>query len=459
MRTALALALGLVFVASSCVSVADNGRPSSPTHTSSAKAAQIRDLAPAGPQSFTPETKPKPRARAVTQRWAVRVGPNDHRSTVVAAGGSLYVGAPSGVAVLEASTGARRALLPGARGRVVGVALEGDRVYSTSESGELAAATRAGATLFRVQLGAAAATPPTLVDVDGDGAFEVAVGDALGRVSLHDGATGKRRWVRSLDAAPDGLRSIGAGLAAADVDGDGLPEIVAGAESGTLAALRGSTGERAWTVKRSSPLRAAPLIGDVDADKKPEVIVGWADGDVVIVDGKSGNEIWSAHVEEDNGDPTGLLASPTPVPGGRVGALIVPTARWGAEDAVILLGAHDRAHRSRQGRVVTSPVLGTVDPETAAVEAVVGTERGDVVAFDARGGTSLLYHLASGIQAPLMFADIENDGTQELLAWTADGTLTALALHVAVPPVHGRARGSARNDGVLPAIDLGWKLP
>src|SRR5690606_24958120 len=130
--------------------VGDERRPPvSPTQTSSAKTASIRALAPSGPQSYTPEAAPKARSRAITQRWAVRAGPSDHRSTIVASGRMLYLAARGGgVVALDAETGAQQGLLPAARGRVVGVALGGDRVYSTSETGQLAAATRAGKVVF-----------------------------------------------------------------------------------------------------------------------------------------------------------------------------------------------------------------------------------------------------------------------------------------------------------------------
>ena len=105
-------------------------------------------------------------------------------------------------------------------------------------------------------------------------------------------------------------------------------------------------------------------------------------------------------------------------------------------------------------------MIGIVDPDENLPEAIVGTQRGDIVSIAARGTSSLLYHLDRGpIEAPLMFADLENDGTQELLVLTADGNLPALALHVASPPIVARSRGSARNDGVIPAVDLRWKLP
>lgn len=440
-----------------CAAASDRP-PAAPAPVTSASkpAAETATFVPAGPQSYTPDARPEPRDRAVRQLWSVSIGRTDERTTMMFADGAVWIGAKqgklgaAGVYVIDGATGARRALLPAARGDVVGIAMDGSRVYSTALEGELALTTAAGAVVFRVRAPAPIVTPPTLLDVDGDGALEVAVGDGRGNVTVFDGKNGKLLWTRPLGGA------IGAGLAAADLDGDGKADLVAGTEEGRLFALRGRTGAPLWQAARSSPFRAAPVLCDVDANGKLEVIAGAYEGDLAIFDGATGRERWSQHVEEDNGEKTGLVASPTPLPGGT---LLVPTARHGKDDAVLFVQAHDRAYRSREGSVFASPVLGAVRGTGAEVEGIVGTDRGDVYSFNAKGGASFLYRLDGAIAAPALFADIGQNGVQELIVATREGKLTALAIHTAVPPLAGVPRGDSRhNDGVLPAIDLGWRL-
>ncbi|MBX3232582.1 MAG: PQQ-binding-like beta-propeller repeat protein [Labilithrix sp.] len=475
--------LVVLVLAASCSPAGQGASPLVPAAASSTssdvrlRSGETSTFVPTGPQSFTPEARFKMRDRAVRQLWSSSIGRTDHRTTMLVRDGAVWIGTkrgpsgPAGVHVIDGRSGARRALLPAAAGDVVGIAMEGDRVYSSSAgpsgagsgsgsasgSGEVAATTKGGAIVFRTAIGAAVMTPPTLVDADGDGTLEVAVGDATGKVTLLDGRTGKVRWSRVLGSATDGRREIGGGLAAADLDHDGKPEIVAGTDGGRLYALRAATGETAWQTSRASSLRAPPLVADVDADGHLEVVAGWADGDIAIFDGRNGKELWSALMEEDDGDSTGLLATPTPIPGG---SMLVPTSRWGKEDAVVVLRANERAYRSRQGSVVASPVLGTLAQGATMTEAVVGTMQGDVVAFDAAGGISFLYRLDAPIEAPALIADIERNGLQELVVATRDGRLVALATHAPLPPLAGVARGaSGHNDGVFPAIDLGWRLP
>ena len=91
----------------------------------------------------------------------------------------------------------------------------------------------------------------------------------------------------------------GGGLAAADLDGDGVPEIIACANPGpsgaaccdALAQNTGVVAYRAdgtvlWTQPDTTKVHCgyeAPAIGDLDQDGNPEVLVGWT-----ILDGKTG---------------------------------------------------------------------------------------------------------------------------------------------------------------------------
>ncbi|MFG0316349.1 MAG: integrin alpha, partial [Planctomycetota bacterium JB042] len=131
-------------------------------------------------------------------------------------------------------------------------------------------------------------------DVDGDGVPDLAVGapgadgaaTAAGRVEVRSGATGLVRLELAGDSAFDRTGSAVAGPG--DLDGDGVPDLVVGAPSGTppagtIEARSGSDGALLWSVvgaaagDRFGATIAA--VGDVDGDGIGDVVVGAPDHD------------------------------------------------------------------------------------------------------------------------------------------------------------------------------------
>lgn len=88
--------------------------------------------------------------------------------------------------------------------------------------------------------------------------------------------------------------------AIADVDLDGLPEVVIGSGVDTLYALNGEDGSVLWRyVSGSALVYSSPMIGDIDGDQKPEVVCA-SYGSLRALDGESGGLLWQVPV---NGGP------------------------------------------------------------------------------------------------------------------------------------------------------------
>ncbi|HEY4752001.1 MAG TPA: FG-GAP-like repeat-containing protein, partial [Candidatus Limnocylindrales bacterium] len=88
--------------------------------------------------------------------------------------------------------------------------------------------------------------------------------------------------------------------ALADLDGDGKPEVIAGAgifgdnpaiRGRTLVALRGD-GSRLWSFQANSQIIGAPTVGDVNGDGKPEIAIDDYAGYTYLLSA-SGSPIWS----------------------------------------------------------------------------------------------------------------------------------------------------------------------
>ncbi|MCX5800245.1 MAG: M6 family metalloprotease domain-containing protein [Candidatus Eisenbacteria bacterium] len=124
---------------------------------------------------------------------------------------------------------------------------------------------------------------------------------------------------------------------AADLDGDGSPELVACDEDGNLYVLRGDG--TTYLGSGSGPLKtlgervlSSPVLGDIDGDGLNEIVVVAASGTVFAWNGEDGSEVRDG---DDNPATDGVLAQVTPV--GRTDAIL---SRWNDEgrDALIFGG-------------------------------------------------------------------------------------------------------------------------
>jgi Putative metal-binding motif/FG-GAP-like repeat/FG-GAP repeat len=128
-----------------------------------------------------------------------------------------------------------------------------------------------------------------LPDITGDGIADIAAGaiyddtqagDQSGSVSLFSGADGS--FVRKLiDPAGSSFRGIGADLAGADFDGDGLVDIVVGPNSGNAALVfsgrDGALLRRCQQTVLGHPaglLTGVAILPDITGDHVPEIVVG-----------------------------------------------------------------------------------------------------------------------------------------------------------------------------------------
>lgn len=127
---------------------------------------------------------------------------------------------------------------------------------------------------------------PALADIDGDGDFDMVIGESSGQVNLYrnDGNATTARFVLVTDNYPEmdvGRRSA---PAFADFDGDGKPDLLLGSESGAMHLWwnRSDTSGIKFVVDSSFSMiadgLASPALGDLDGDGKLELISGSISG-------------------------------------------------------------------------------------------------------------------------------------------------------------------------------------
>jgi FG-GAP-like repeat len=139
-------------------------------------------------------------------------------------------------------------------------------------------------------------TTPALSDLDGDGDLDMVVGEASGQLNLYrnDGSRTVPRFVLVTDT----LQGIDVGRrstpAFADLDGDGLADLIVGAEDGGLRLWRAMRDGASVTFVRDDRLQvptfaySAPSFADVDGDGRHDMVVGTASGGLLWFGARGG---------------------------------------------------------------------------------------------------------------------------------------------------------------------------
>jgi len=366
-------------------------------------------------------------------------------------------------------------------------------------------------------LGQSTSSNVCLADLDGDHKPEVIVGAEYLYVFRPDGSDfhdGDQNTVTT-GVFSTLLHNIASSPAAADLDGDGYPEIVAASWNDSTVAVfkRDGTLLPGWPKKGAAPFWSVPAIGDIDGDGKVDICIGsnasylyaWHANGTEVLDGDSnpatngvyfvpiGTVISSpaiADIDRDgrneivfgtsaarvyalrNGAPlpgwpfvaSGTFSSSPAigdiVPGGGLEIAIASSN----DSVYVLTSAGVRAPgwprplelTPGNGRV-PSPVLAPLRKQLGdpSLDVVICGEDGTLTALDPSGNTLAGWpvHLNAATEATPAIADLDGDGSLEVLIGAEDRRL--YAFHFDGTPVNGFPIETGAEVRSTPAV---WDL-
>jgi hypothetical protein len=274
---------------------------------------------------------------------------------------------------------------------------------------------------------------PLAVDVDGDGAKEVFTGSYDGR--LHAWRTGGARGSSpaALAGFPVSVSSsaLRSSPVAADLDGDGAPEIVVVASYREVHAFEADgTPVPGWPrVTGASGLHTTPAVHDLDLDGRDDVIFGGnTDGVIYAVSG-DGSDLpgWPAAV----GAP--VRSSPVLADVGgdsrpEVFAVTADGMLHGLDDSGEALPGWPVQLAAPISGSNVSPAVADLDRDGQPEIVVAGQGEITVVRGDGSALPGTPIGIGESAESSPVIADVDADGTFEILLGTSDRRVHAFAL-------------------------------
>jgi len=265
---------------------------------------------------------------------------------------------------------------------------------------------------------------PAVADFRGIGRHDIAVNSwDDSSIVVIDGSTGEVIW-RHATGAPN----MG-GVAAYDLDGDGLPDVMSLSFDGYLYALRGRDGRVLWKAPLDKGGWSIPVVTDLNADGVPYVIVITAVGQLHVLDGQTGKEHWSPQVTGE------MKVAGKPAVARERGHTIILAPLGKAGAVAFDWKTRREMWRSPEGfPVMASPVV-TDLVGNGKQQAVIGATTGDVFILGLSDGkpfwhSKICAQVSQGevaIEADPVATDLDGDGIVDVLIASHDFHLYAIS--------------------------------
>ena len=249
-------------------------------------------------------------------------------------------------------------------------------------------------------------------DIDKDGKPEIVFGTYFGDEHLYalNAEDGSILWKFYDLGGP-----MDASVTIADVDLDGDPEIVSASSWGILFCLDGA-GELEWRFPETGYINCTdspPAVEDMDGDGKPEIVFGAWGGDLYVLNGEDGSVVWNANYGSENY----IQSQPAILDIDGIGGPDIVFGTWGDNKVYAVSGDGGAVIWTYPtgDYIYHGPSFADIDDD-GLNELVVGGYDGYIRALNAEDGSLLWsYHEGSAPYAPVAIADLDNEPGYEIV--------------------------------------------
>ncbi|NOY76740.1 MAG: PQQ-binding-like beta-propeller repeat protein [Calditrichaeota bacterium] len=238
-------------------------------------------------------------------------------------------------------------------------------------------------------------------DIDGDGQVELIAGDRGGHLVCLN-TNGALKWKKNTKL------SFNTAPALADLDGDGRREILLGAKETPLICFSDKGRER-WRVKTGDAVSASPLVYDLNGDHVPEILLG--EGNGFSVYDAAGNELWHHPMQGQVHDAIAI---------GDVdldGKTDIVVADLRGHVACLTEGGTLKWKASVGQRVRRSPAIADIDGDSMP-EVIVGGYSDALFIFDGDGNLKEQVPLNGAMNASPTVVDFRGNGRLSVICAT-----------------------------------------
>ncbi len=262
-------------------------------------------------------------------------------------------------------------------------------------------------------------TRPQLADLDDDGLDEILYADYHGQVTALSGA-GDTLWCKKVsEHRCDRPVFVG------DILGDGREEILVGDFEGTLRCLS-ADGEVLWTADAGSNIIAAPVAIRMQLDEPPLVLAGTHDEKAACFSNK-GLPLWTTDVDGTMDLGSGFV--PRPVMGrdtaGEAVPLIIASTR--NHEVLALDRGGNIVWRAEVGAQIRSiPAVGDINGD-GVEEILFGAADWRLHGLDANGDEWIKVDVGARVDAAPLLTDLDGDGLNDVVLPVRGGRVMAFS--------------------------------